>query len=204
MDISVITEVDKLQLLIESGIWRNNSDLAEKIFVRLTELTKDYSNYGTGDFWDAIFPPEETVQVGGGNLESDREANGKTHGKIDSCQYVISKEFNQRLKKLRHDARAFIVEFKDLEQCDNPSDVVRRCVIELLAKAFEGVKPGTTVGLRFDHPGLTKGPLILPMLTADQYDVDNVMRAIELVLQSAEDFELDNRFRAQFTIDETK
>lgn len=55
-DAKACMSLQELQNLIDSGIWKNNPDLLNEIFLRYTEIAvgQESTNFGNSDFWDSV------------------------------------------------------------------------------------------------------------------------------------------------------
>jgi hypothetical protein len=56
-------DLNKLQKIVERGVWRKRPDILQRIFDKYCELSKGQTtltHFGTPDFWNAIFGGELT------------------------------------------------------------------------------------------------------------------------------------------------
>ena len=62
-------DAESLQKLMDGGLWQGNPDLQEFIWEQYLNLdsSEAQENFGTAEFWTALFDSQEE-QVGGGKL----------------------------------------------------------------------------------------------------------------------------------------
>ena len=137
--IDAISEMnmDQLNKLVESGIWKSNMDIWTMIFDRYCELAQEtdvaVTNFGTPEFWDFYYDDafenrdhgilqenDETNQMGG-QIDIDHQPNNVVKDiEKDIDNYLdIGKEYHIQVKRLKTEGVAFDVSFKNLDQNKN-------------------------------------------------------------------------------------
>jgi hypothetical protein len=75
---------------------------------------------------------------------------------------------------------------------------VRQAVQSLIDRCLKDLGPRDTVGLEIKHPGLTK-TILVPFGPRSELSADTIAQKIEDVMQSNQDFSLDDRMEWKFT-----
>ncbi|XP_053397354.1 uncharacterized protein LOC128556395 [Mercenaria mercenaria] len=148
----------------------------------------------------------EKHQIGGGGqkIPSDQKAdNGyiKRLRKDDNPRdfYAISKMKEQCIPKFRTTASAYKFTFQDTEVTEDVLSTLRK----LFSANFEDLtresKPKDLVRLTVQTPSLDY-PIVIPFLPITQLKTDRFMAELERVLQSNEDFAIDETLLFEVTV----
>ena len=149
--------------------------------------------------WDAL---EEHVrkkhrQNGGGKrpLEHEKEESLRKRQKIKTSPedfYKIEKLHERKIEKFKTSAMYYTIYFNDLEETElaNILKALKRIFHSILQNITEDIAAGDIVRVSLENPQLDF-PIVLPFMRRSALTVDRLLSEIERVLQSYEQFVLD-------------
>lgn len=149
--------------------------------------------------WDAL---EEHIskkhdQRGGGKRPSEHEKEQRLHKrqKLQSSPedfYKIEKLHERKIEKFKTSATYYKIYFNDLEERElvNILKTLKKIFQSILQNITEDIAGGDLVRVSLENPQLDF-PIVLPFMKRSALTVDRLLSEIERVLQSYEQFVLD-------------
>ena len=148
---------------------------------------------------------QEKHQIGGGvkrAAESGSDGGKAKRIKKDDDPrlfYTISKLKEQHMKKFSTTASTYKVNFKDLDVAEDVLTTLKRLFTAIFSDLTRGTKSEDLVRLTVQSPSLDY-PIIIPFLRITELTADRFMSEIERVLQSNEDFTIDESLIFEVTL----
>ena len=142
---------------------------------------------------------EELTQRGGG--EPKQKIVGGPITSIDENEepYSIIEGESKRISNFGLSSRQFKLSFKDRGNVRAVDEVIRAGISDVLELVKEDMAPAEKVSVRITHPALDKA-FGVPFCQPSLLDEDRVITAVNRLLQSAEEMNLDDTFIVTFTI----
>ena len=137
------------------------------------------------------------VQSGGGKRrkEPEDEAVLRKRQKLQSSPsdfYKIEKLHEKKIEKFKSSATYYKIYFNDLQEKDlvNILKILKQMFHSIIQNITEDIAAGDLIRVVLDNPQLDF-PIVLPFMKKSQLTVDRLLSEIERVLQSYEQFVLD-------------
>ncbi|MEW8544218.1 MAG: hypothetical protein AB2693_11855, partial [Candidatus Thiodiazotropha sp.] len=113
--------------------------------------------------------------------------------------YALSKIKEQRIEKFRTTASTYKVTFKDIEVVEDILPALRRLFTSIFQELTKGAKTNDLVRITVESPSLDY-PISIPFLKIPELTADRFMSELERVLQSNEDFTIDESLVIEVTL----
>jgi len=175
--------MEALCLLHDAGYWRGDPLLLTFLFERFVELGLRRVDFGSEEFWVAVFE--------GGERGLNQIGGGVPIGNF----YRLGEVYHTRVKRFNAEARAFDVEFLHFNENTDARRLFTRVLDDVIDRLSVGVSPDSGIGLEIRHPSLQKR-ILVPFYRADMMNSERVLSVIERVLQSNEEFSLNENISA--------
>ena len=148
---------------------------------------------------------ERLHQVGSGQMRPEDEnnlpASTRHIRKSDDPQdfFTIQKIKEQRMEKFKTTASTYKVNFKDIEITEDIMNTLKKLFQAIFQRLTKDAKSDDLVRLTVQSPSLDY-PIVIPFLRLPQLSVDRFLAEIERVLQSNEDFVIDESLIFEVTL----
>ncbi|XP_052806406.1 uncharacterized protein LOC128235642 [Mya arenaria] len=113
--------------------------------------------------------------------------------------YAVTKIKEQHMSKFKTTASTYKVNFKDIEVTEDVLNAMKKLFASILMDLTKGSKSEDLVRLTVQSPSLDY-PIVVPFIRVPQLTVDRFMAEIERVLQSNEDFVIDESLLFEVTM----
>jgi hypothetical protein len=152
-----------------------------------------------------IFTTEQWWQIAEAFLESDSrdsedpETNNQYGGQHPTDFYSFGPEREQEFRRFRMTGLSFPIQFNNMVNNTDLEWTLRDALGKAIQKGFRICAEGGNVGMRISYPGqdLTKKALLVPFCKKEQLTVDKIFNQLQNVLQSNEQFLLDDELTVE-------